>query len=231
MRLPELQARLKALGVNVPNRTLQSWAQTGLIAASEREKRRRGRPPKGKGKLPGKFPGPRNIRPVEAVYEAAACWAVKNLTNLKPEHSEIMRLKLLTYEFFKNVYAVDWWQDYASSHDIDPLFRNIYRCIRKGGCPLEDTERIKVKYHVMTKFNCRKNDKVEYFYPVIGVELEKIDNDCDVLTWDYVEPWEYHDPDTGKRYQTIRDENGCTKFVKQPPPGERFLPYKIMKSS
>jgi|GEM_PF-2134234 hypothetical protein len=92
-------------------------------------------------------------------------------------------------------------------------------------------QRVKVKYHVMTKFNCTKNDGVEHFYPVIGVELEKGDDNYDSLTWDYVEPWEYIDPHTDQPYETARDENGCRKFVKQPPPGERFLPHEIRKSA
>lgn len=51
----------------------------------------------------------------------------------------------------------------------------------------------------------------------------------DTLTWDYVEPWEYLDPETEERYEIVRDENGCQTFVKQPPLGQRFLPYKINK--
>jgi len=232
VQLLTIQRRLKDLGVKVPERTLRDWAGAGIIAGSQSAPPNPpGRPKKGTEDKMAK-PGPRREWPVEAVYEAAACWAIKYLTDpgTEPEYREITKLKVLTYEFFKNAYAIDWWQDYVSSYDIDPLFVVYIAAYEKAVANCKIRQRVKVKYHVMSKMNCNRIDGFKRFYPVVGVELEKSNGDCDYLTWDYVEPWEYIDPRTDQPYEIVRDENGCSKFVKQPPLGQRFLPYKIKKS-
>ena len=61
------------------------------------------------------------------------------------------------------------------------------------------------------------------------MNLEHVDENQDFLVLKYIEPWEYIDPDTEKPYKIGWDEDGCQKFVKDPPNGERFLKY-IMPS-
>jgi hypothetical protein len=236
MDFNELRSRLDELGVDIADGTLRRWASDGLIAGPEKYKKLR------EGSKNRYRRGRFMNWPEQAVYEAAACWAVRHrdpIGSYIPKET-IKRIKALKDQFFKNVYAVDWRQDYApdgtanmyfSSYDIHPLFKAYVAAYEKAFDKRRMDQQVKVKYLVMTKLNCRKNDNFEDFYPVVGVEVKKIDSDCDVLTWDYVEPWEYLDPDTGEQYEIIRDENGCTKFVKQPPHGERFLPYEISKST
>jgi len=241
MRFKELRERLHNLGVDIHQSTLHGWAQAGLVTSPEYKppRRRRGRP---SGKQV-KMRGPNYEWPKEAVCEAAACWAVKHLnpSGTDVPNKTLKRVKVLAEAFFKNVHAVDWREDFApdgsvntyfSSYDIHTLFVAYIAAYEKASDPrCKIKQHVMVKYYVVTKFNCRKDDFFEEFYPIIDVKLEKIDKDYDVLTWEYIEPWEYIDPETGKRYETTRDENGCTKFVKQPPPGERFLPYLILKST
>lgn len=241
MKFRELQKRLESVGADVLPRTLHNWEKAGLITSPELKKRRRGR----RGRPSYKYvktPGPNYERPDKALYEAAACWAVKHQTPFGDHvpNETLKRVKVLAEEFFINVHAVDWREDFApdgtadtyfSSYDVHTLFVAYMAAYEKAVHGYRMRQRVKVKYHVMAKFNCRKNDNFESFYPIIGVELVKIDNDCDVLTWDYIEPWEYIDPITDQAYETTRDENGCRRFVKQPPPGERFLPYEIRKSA
>jgi len=80
-----------------------------------------------------KMPGPNYEWAEEAVYEAAACWAVKHLTPFGSDvpNETLKRVKVLAGEFFRNVQAVDWRQDYApdgtadayfSSYDVHTLF-------------------------------------------------------------------------------------------------------------
>jgi hypothetical protein len=236
MDFNELQSRLNKVGVVVPDGTLRRWASDGLVTGPKKYKKLR---PGYKNRyLPGRFMN----WPEKAVYEAAAYWAVKHSdpSGIYVTKETMKRIKTLTEKFFKNVDAVDRRQDYApdgtpnmyfSSYDIHPLFVAYIAAYEKAFDKRRMDQRIKVKYCVVKKLNCRKNDSFEDFYPVVGVELEEIDNDCDVLTWDEINPSEYIDPDTGKKYEIIRDENGCSKFVKQPSPEERFLPYTISKST
>jgi hypothetical protein len=236
MDFKELQSRLNEVGVVVPDGTLRRWAADGLITGPAKYKKLR------EGSKNRYRRGRFMSWPDKAVYEAAACWAVKNLDpiGIYVPKETIKRIKTLADEFFKNVDAVDWRQDYApdgtpnmyfSSYDIHPLFVTYVAAYEKAFDKRRMDQQIQVKYHVMTKLNCSKNDDSKRFYPVVGVELEKIDKDCDILTWDHVEPWQYLDPDTGKPYEIIRDENGCSKFVKQPLPEQRFLSHIISKST
>lgn len=177
--------------------------------------------------------------PQRTVYEAVACWSVKNFVQygeFLPQET-IKRIRVLAYEFFKDITAVELRQDYSpegsantyfSSYDIHPIFVTYMAAYEKAFHKRPILQQVKVTYHVITKFNCRKNDDVEYFYPVVGVTLQECDVDC--LTWDYIEPWEVIDPLTNQPYKIERNENGCNEFVKRPSEQERFLAYTLKRS-
>ncbi|MGZ4905031.1 MAG: hypothetical protein ACXVIG_06790 [Halobacteriota archaeon] len=177
--------------------------------------------------------------PEQAVYEIAACWAIKHLTHLGKyvPNDTIKRIKVLVGEFFKDVGAVDSRLDYGpdgksrmyfSSYEIHPLSVAYIAAYEKAYKKCDVHQPVKVKYSVLTKLNC---PKIGSFYPIIGVELETIRKEQNDQTQDYIEPfqevnpWEYFDPDTGEKYEIARDKNGCSNVVKKPHPGERFLPY------
>jgi len=78
--------------------------------------------------------------------------------------------------------------------------------------------------------HCRKNNYAYLLRKIVDVSLEYVVSDQDFLPLKRIEPWEYIDPDTEKPYKIGWDKNGCQKFVKDLPNGERFLKY-IMPSN
>jgi hypothetical protein len=90
-------------------------------------------------------------------------------------------------DFLKNVYAVE--RVYAVAVRLSSgrngqhaFFRastparslkHISRLAKKAIAKLQIPRGVRIKYHVIAKFDCRKNVSFEDFYPVVGVELDK----------------------------------------------------------
>ncbi|MGZ4881789.1 MAG: hypothetical protein ACXV7G_12125, partial [Halobacteriota archaeon] len=239
MQFHELQKRLKVLGVDVSSETLHNWKNAGLITSPRLITRQefKKRHLIGPGRRYVKKPGPKNYDwPEEAVYEAAGCWGARHLAIDRADVSNetLKRVEVLAEAFYKNIDAVDLRPDYApdgaigtyfSSYDIHTLFIAYVAAYEKAWHNRLMKQRVNIKYLVMEKMNCSRVDsfEVKHFYPVVGVELENIDTNRDRIMFDFIEPWEYIDPATDERYEIVRDEAGCHKFVKTPSPGERFL--------
>jgi hypothetical protein len=254
LNIEGLRRRLKDLGVNIPERTLRDWASKGFIPrptlATRKTRRKLGFPVgyRSKGErneiVVRGAPGRRYKWPEEAVFEAAACRALKppnprgqpasEKTIKRVSDETIKRVKMLVYKFFENAAAVEYREDYNpdgtkttvfSDYGIDPLFRIYLVTYEKALNKVPLTERVKIIYYYVP-LNCSKNGQfISYIKKIVHVSLEHVSENRDFLELKRIEPWEYIDPDTRKPYKIVRDENGCQKFVKDLPNGERFLKY------
>jgi len=237
MNIKELQKRLKELevvnpetGAVIPERTLREWASQDFIPqpilATRKTRRKAGRPPgsvsKGKRNeiIVRGAPGRHYEWPEEAVFEAAACWALKHLNPRQgsvPKET-IKRVKMLVHKFFENVSAVGYRIDYSpdgikraffSSYDIDPLFRTYLTAYEKALNKVPLTDRVKITYYFVP-LHCRKNNFDTYpLWKIVDVRLEHVAGDQDFLAFKRIERWEYIDPDTEKPLEIDWDTNNC----------------------
>lgn len=99
----------------------------------------------------------------------------------------LKRVRVVTDDFLKNVYAVERVYAVAvrlrSGRNGQHAFfrastparslKHISRLAKKAIAKLQIPRGVRIKYHVIAKFDCRKNVSFEDFYPVVGVELDK----------------------------------------------------------
>jgi hypothetical protein len=99
----------------------------------------------------------------------------------------LKRVRVVADDFLKNVYAVERVYAVAvrlrSGRNGQHAFfrastparslKHISRLAKKAIAKLQIPRGVRIKYHVIAKFDCRKNVSFKDFYPVVGVELDK----------------------------------------------------------